>query len=102
MILTHESGAQEDQFDEKKRRPKISWYYPFKQCCRYVNPPLEYMILRCQVMSLFAMGKVNSRVLHILFRHDVLYMCIFCGLPVSLKYILLQYKANYVLGDAGG
>jgi hypothetical protein len=30
MILTHESGAQEDQFDEKKRRPKISWYYPFK------------------------------------------------------------------------
>jgi hypothetical protein len=28
MILTHESGAQEDQFDEKKRQ-KISWYYPF-------------------------------------------------------------------------
>jgi hypothetical protein len=26
MILTHESGAQEDQFDGKKRRPKISWY----------------------------------------------------------------------------
>jgi hypothetical protein len=40
MILTHESGAQEDQFDGKKRRPKISWYYPFKvlmfffTCCR--------------------------------------------------------------------
>ncbi len=31
MILTHESDAQEDQFDGKKRRPKISWYYPFKQ-----------------------------------------------------------------------
>jgi hypothetical protein len=30
MILTHESGAQEDQFDGKKRKPKISWYYPFK------------------------------------------------------------------------
>ncbi len=30
MILTHESGAQEDQFDEKKWRLKISWYYPFK------------------------------------------------------------------------
>ena len=30
MILTHGSGAQEDQFDGKKRRPKISWYYPFK------------------------------------------------------------------------
>jgi hypothetical protein len=30
MILTHESGAQEDQFDGKKRMPKISWYYPFK------------------------------------------------------------------------
>ncbi len=30
MILTHESEAQEDQFDGKKRRPKISWYYPFK------------------------------------------------------------------------
>jgi hypothetical protein len=29
MILTHESVAQEDQFDGKKRRPKISWYYPF-------------------------------------------------------------------------
>jgi hypothetical protein len=24
MILTHESGAQEDQFDGKKRKPKIS------------------------------------------------------------------------------
>ncbi len=31
MILTHESEAQEDQFDGKKRRPKISWYYPFKK-----------------------------------------------------------------------
>jgi hypothetical protein len=30
IILTHESGAEEDQFDGKKRRPKISWYYPFK------------------------------------------------------------------------
>ena len=30
MILTHESGSEEDQFDGKKRRPKISWYYPFK------------------------------------------------------------------------
>jgi hypothetical protein len=30
MISTHELGAQEDQFDGKKRRPKISWYYPFK------------------------------------------------------------------------
>jgi hypothetical protein len=30
MILTHESGAQEDPFDEKKWRQKISWYYPFK------------------------------------------------------------------------
>jgi hypothetical protein len=28
MILTHESGAREDQFDEKKWRPKISWDYP--------------------------------------------------------------------------
>ncbi len=31
MILTHESGSQEDQFDEKKWRQKISWDYPFKQ-----------------------------------------------------------------------
>jgi hypothetical protein len=43
MILTHESGAQEDQFDGKKRRPKISWYYPFKQNrftrhCRNTGP----------------------------------------------------------------
>jgi hypothetical protein len=30
MILTHESGFQEDQFDEKKWRQKISWDYPFK------------------------------------------------------------------------
>jgi hypothetical protein len=30
MILTHESGAREDQFDGKKWRPKISWDYPFK------------------------------------------------------------------------
>jgi hypothetical protein len=29
MILTHESGSQEDQFDEKKWRQKISWDYPF-------------------------------------------------------------------------
>ncbi len=31
MILTHESGSHEDQFDEKKWRQKISWDYPFKQ-----------------------------------------------------------------------
>jgi hypothetical protein len=37
MILTHESGAQEDQFDEKKWRQKISWYYPFK-----IKPTNEY------------------------------------------------------------
>ncbi len=30
MIYTHESSAQEDQFDEKKWRPKLSWHYPFK------------------------------------------------------------------------
>jgi hypothetical protein len=31
MILTHESGSQEDQFDEKKSRgQKILWDYPFK------------------------------------------------------------------------
>jgi hypothetical protein len=34
MILTPESGVQEDQFDIKKRRPTISWYYPFKQPLR--------------------------------------------------------------------
>jgi hypothetical protein len=38
MILTHESGAQEDQFDGKKR-PKISWYYPFKQKTRIKSDP---------------------------------------------------------------
>ncbi len=37
MILTHESGAKEDQFDGKKRRPKISWYYPFN-ILQYINP----------------------------------------------------------------
>jgi hypothetical protein len=31
MILTLESGSQEDQFDEKKWRQKISWDYPFKR-----------------------------------------------------------------------
>jgi hypothetical protein len=31
MILTHESGSQEDQFDEKKWRQKISWDYPFNR-----------------------------------------------------------------------
>ncbi len=31
MIFTYESGSQEDQFDEKKWRQKISWDYPFKQ-----------------------------------------------------------------------
>jgi hypothetical protein len=30
MILTHESGSQEDQFDEKNGGKKISCYYPFK------------------------------------------------------------------------
>jgi hypothetical protein len=30
MIITHESGSQEDQFDVKKWRQKISWDYPFK------------------------------------------------------------------------
>jgi hypothetical protein len=37
MILTHESGSQEDQFDEKKWRQKISWYYPFKKFLRKKN-----------------------------------------------------------------
>jgi hypothetical protein len=36
MILTHESGSQEDQFDEKKWRQKISWDYPFKLLFRTV------------------------------------------------------------------
>ncbi len=44
MILTHESGSQEDQFDEKKLRPKISWYYAFKTAnytvLLKVNPPI--------------------------------------------------------------
>ncbi len=31
MILTHESGSQDDQFDEKKWRQKISWDYPFNK-----------------------------------------------------------------------
>ncbi len=30
MILTHESGSKEDQFDEKKMEAKISCYYPFQ------------------------------------------------------------------------
>ncbi len=30
MILTQESGTQEDLFDEKKWRQKILWYHPFK------------------------------------------------------------------------
>ncbi len=30
MILTHESGSQEDQFGDEKWRQKISWDYPFK------------------------------------------------------------------------
>jgi hypothetical protein len=34
MILTHESGSQEDQFYEKKWRQKILWYYPFKELAR--------------------------------------------------------------------
>ncbi len=38
MILTHESEAQEDQFDGKKRRPKISWYYPFKRSYKERQP----------------------------------------------------------------
>jgi hypothetical protein len=48
MILTHESGAQEDQFDEKKRRPKISWYYPFKET---VSPPPVYNYLKVIVFK---------------------------------------------------
>ncbi len=36
MILTHESGSQEDQFDEKKWRQKISWDYPFKEILLYL------------------------------------------------------------------
>jgi hypothetical protein len=40
MILTHESGSQEDQFDEKKWRQKILWDYPFNQT-RAKRSPLE-------------------------------------------------------------
>jgi hypothetical protein len=42
MVLTHESGAQEDQFDGKKRRPKISWYYPFKGRQRQIDASDTY------------------------------------------------------------
>ncbi len=46
MILTPESGAEEDQFDEKKRRPKISWYYPFKLNYKRVGVRHRTEILR--------------------------------------------------------
>jgi hypothetical protein len=41
MILTHESGSQEDQFDEKKWRQKISWDYPFKPNMKVSPSPLR-------------------------------------------------------------
>ncbi len=56
MILTHESGSQEDQFDGKKRRSKISWYYPIKvrfemfAFCRNDTAPqrqLSYIVYSC-------------------------------------------------------
>ncbi len=39
MILTHESGSQEDQFDDKKWRQKIPWDYPFNNpsCYLYMD-----------------------------------------------------------------
>ncbi len=48
MILTHESGSQEDQFDEKKWRQKISWDYPFK-----------YEIFDCILISRFVHREVR-------------------------------------------
>jgi hypothetical protein len=56
MIITYESGAQEDQFDGKKRRPKISWYYPFKQVFSRLpeligNRFLTVIFLDCDKMS---------------------------------------------------
>jgi hypothetical protein len=50
MILTHESGAQEDQFDGKKWRPKISWYYPFNGgnvilCKESVGRTVDYLLM---------------------------------------------------------
>ncbi len=41
MILTHESGSQEDQFDEKKWRQKISWDYPFKVIREVIRQPIQ-------------------------------------------------------------
>jgi hypothetical protein len=44
MILTHESGSQKDQFDEKKWRQKISWDYPFKGIVQRILSGVDNML----------------------------------------------------------
>ncbi len=44
MILTYESGSQEDQFDIKKWRQKISWDYLFKALA-YAKTSLKMLAL---------------------------------------------------------
>jgi hypothetical protein len=59
MILTHESGAQEDQFDGEKIRPKISWYYPFKK-----HFDENFMTIVIAIKRIYFMDLRSSDILH--------------------------------------
>jgi hypothetical protein len=55
MILTHESGSQEDQFD-KKMEVKISRYYPFK-VLTYIQTYILYIAAQ---LDLFLLPKQSD------------------------------------------
>ncbi len=61
MILNYESGSQEDQFDGKKGRQKISWYYSLLIFHKYSN--LIPMYVHChkqKIMSVVGRLKINQ------------------------------------------
>ncbi len=57
MFLTHESGAREDQFDGKKWRPKISWYYPFNKFIEF--GPIEVQSFEVQCFKVMSNSKLS-------------------------------------------
>ncbi len=88
MILTHESGSQEDQLDEKKWRQKISWDYPFKYILLSINcvctaSSHSYMVRKKYTLYEWKQTNKNSYK-DFTVEYNTVYKNIFC--PLVLKW----------------
>jgi hypothetical protein len=95
MILTHESGSQEDQFDEKKWRQKISWDYPFNVLLCCLSSLSGYIF--CQLsLSVSGVGSAVDLVVHkYLFLAISLCLSIPCQLLIYL-YLLASCLCRFL------